>query len=126
MLKEAVMKRSIALLSMAFALFLFVSLPGTPLSLASGAQAAPAYGMQMGMQKMDEMSKMHEKTMAEMKTSHNHLDELAKRMNAATGDAKIAAMAEVVNELVRQHRAMDEAMAKMDQMMMGQMRMMMK
>ncbi len=116
------MKRSIALLSVAFALFLFVSLSSTPLSRVTGVQTASAQGMQ----KMEEMSKMHEKTMAEMKTSHNHLDALAKKMNAATGEAKTAAMGEVVNELVRQYETMTQRMAEMDQMMMGQMRMMMK
>lgn len=120
------MKRSIALLSVAFALFLFASLPGTTLSPATGAQTASAQGMQMGMQKMDDMSKMHDKMMADMKSSHDQLDALAKKMNAATGEAKVAAMADVVNELVRQHETMTKRMADMDQMMMGQMKMMMK
>jgi hypothetical protein len=74
-------------------------------------------GMQMPMQ---DMMKIHEKMMAEMKTSQARLDDLAKKMNSATGNAKVDAMAEVLNELVRQHRAMGEHMGSMHQQMMGQ------
>ena len=77
----------------------------------------------MGMQ-MQDMSKMHEKMMADMKAAQTRLDDLATKMNAATGDAKIAAMAELLNELVSQHRAMGQRMGDMDQRMTGQMKMM--
>ncbi len=68
---------------------------------------------------MAEMMKMHEQMMAEMKASDATLDELVKDMNAAAGDAKVSAMAAVVNELVRQNRTMHERMGQMHQQMMG-------
>ena len=45
-------------------------------------------------------------------------------MNAATGDAKVAAMAQLMSELVQQHRGMNERMGGMSQRLMGQMKMM--
>ena len=59
--------------------------------------------------------------MAEMKASDQKLDELVRAMNAATGDAKITAMAQVVTELARQQQAMHGRMAMMDHMSMGMM-----
>jgi hypothetical protein len=62
----------------------------------------------------------HDQMMAEMKAADAKLEDLVKGMNAATGDARISAIAQVVNELVRQQKAMHEHMATMDhQMMMG-------
>ena len=115
---------SIAALGLVFAL-----LPGTEIhrtASAMGPVANPAprsQGGQMGMQIQD-MSKMHEKMMTDMKAAQTRLDDLATKMNAATGEAKIAAMAELLNELVGQHRAMGQRMGDMDQRMMGQMKMM--
>jgi hypothetical protein len=43
---------------------------------------------------------------AEMKSAEARLDALLKDMNAATGEAKMAAVAAVVNELARQHKGM--------------------
>jgi uncharacterized protein HemX len=68
---------------------------------------------------MQDMMKMHEQMMAEMKAGDTKLDALVKEMNAATGDAKVNAVAAVVNELVRQHRAMHGRMGQMHQHMMG-------
>lgn len=72
---------------------------------------------------MADMMKMHQQMMAEMKGADAKLDELVKTMNAATGDAKISAIAQVVNELVRQQKGMHGRMGMMDdhmmQMMMG-------
>ena len=68
---------------------------------------------------MHEMMKMHEQMMAEMKAADSKLDALVKEMNAATGDAKVNAIATVVAELVRQHRSMHERMGQMHQQMMG-------
>ena len=75
---------------------------------------------------MPDMMKMHEQMMAEMKASDAKLDALVKQMNAATGDAKVNAVAAVVSELVRQHKAMHEHMGQMHQQMMGGRGMMMK
>jgi hypothetical protein len=55
---------------------------------------------------------------AGIKAADLKLEELVKDMNAATGEAKIAAIAKVVNELVRQQRTMHEHMGTMDQQMM--------
>jgi hypothetical protein len=47
------------------------------------------------------------------------LETLVKEMNAARGDAKVTAMAAVVNELVARHKAMHERMGQMHREMMG-------
>ena len=117
---------SIGTIALAFA---FALLPGGPFHELAGATspsanpAAPSPGEQMGMQ-MQDMSKMHEKMMADMKAAQTRLDDLATKMNAATGEAKTGAMVELLNELVRQHRAMGQRMGDMDQRMIGQMKMM--
>jgi hypothetical protein len=68
---------------------------------------------------MAEMMKMHEQMMAEMKASEAKLEALVKDMNAAAGEARLNALAAVVNELVRQNRAMHEHMDHMHHMMGG-------
>ena len=75
---------------------------------------------------MQDMMKMHEQMMAEMKAADSKLDALVKEMNAATGDAKVNAVATVVAELVRQHRSMHERMGQMHEQMMGGRGMMMR
>ena len=67
---------------------------------------------------MAEMMKRHQQMMADIKAADLKLEELVKDMNGATGEAKIAAIAQVVNELVRQQRTMHEHMGTMDQQMM--------
>jgi len=68
---------------------------------------------------MQDMMKMHEQMMAEMKAGDARLDALVKDMNDAKGDTKVDAVAAVVNELVRQHKAMHGRMGQMHQQMMG-------
>lgn len=68
---------------------------------------------------MPDMMKMHQQMMAGMKADDETLSALLKGMNAATGDAKINAVAAVVTELARQHKAMHEHMGQMHQQMMG-------
>lgn len=85
---------------------------GTPQHPAQQAPAQPQPGMA-------EIMKMHEQMMAEMKASDAKLNALVKDMNAAGGEAKVNAMAAVVNELVRQNKAMHEHMGQMHQQMMG-------
>jgi len=92
------------------------------------AQAPPpAQGSQSGGQassNMQDMMKMHEQMMAEMKAADGRLDALVKDMNAASGDAKVNAVAAVVTELVRQQKSMHDRMGQMhQQMMMGGMMM---
>jgi hypothetical protein len=57
--------------------------------------------------------------MADMKAGDAKLDALVKDMNAATGEARVTAIAAVVNELVHQHHAMHGRMGQMHQHMMG-------
>jgi hypothetical protein len=71
--------------------------------------------------RMPDMMQQHHEMMAEMKASDARLEELVRAMNAANGEAKVSAMADVVNELVRQHLAMHRHMAMMDRMPMGPM-----
>jgi len=75
---------------------------------------------------MQDMKKMHEQMMAEMKAGDAKLDALVSDMNAAADNAKVNAVAAVVTELVRQHKAMHEHMGQMHQHMMGGRGMMMK
>ena len=72
---------------------------GSPAPPAATPQAPPA-GMQ-------------QKMMDEMKVMHGRLDALVARLNAATGDAKVAAMAELLTAMVGQHAMMCEGMMKM-------------
>ena len=62
---------------------------------------------------------MHQQMMAEMKAADAKLDELVKSMDAATGEARVSAIALAVHELVRQQKAMHEHMGMMGQQMMG-------
>ena len=75
---------------------------------------------------MQNMMKMHQQMMAEMTAADAKLDALVKDMNAATGDAKVTALAVVVSELVQQHKAMHEHMGHMHQEMIGGRGMMMR
>jgi hypothetical protein len=68
--------------------------------------------------RMRTMMKMHEQMMTEMQAADAKLDALVMDMNAATGDAKVNAIASVVNELVRQQKAMHGRMGQMHQHMM--------
>jgi hypothetical protein len=62
-----------------------------------------AHAMNMNMQKHMQM----------MDSANARLDSLVRRMNQATGNAKVAAMAQVINELVAERRAMHEHMREM-------------
>jgi hypothetical protein len=75
---------------------------------------------------MPDMKKMHEQMMADMKAGDAKLDALVSEMNAASDTAKVNAIAAVVSELVRQHKAMHQHMGQMHQHMMGGRGMMMK
>jgi hypothetical protein len=62
--------------------------------------------------------RMHERMMAEMKQGDATLTALVKDMSTAKGDAKVDAVAAVVTELVRQHKAMHERMGEIHGQMM--------
>src|SRR4030095_9307483 len=104
---------------------LLVVLGGTMLAthlvspaVAQNRQAQPPASSAQS-QSMQDMMKMHEQMMAEMNAADGKLDALLKEMNAASGNAKVNAMAAVVTELVRQNRSMHEHMGQMHQQMMG-------
>ena len=84
-------------------------------SLCTSAPSTPPNGS--AQTPVVDMMKMHERMMADVKAADAKLDELVKGMNAAMGDAKVAAMARVVTELVNQHKTIHEHMGMMDQRM---------
>ena len=51
--------------------------------------------------------------MADMAAMDARLEALVVKMNAATGDAKVNAIAETVTALVREHKAMRDGMMRM-------------
>ena len=56
-----------------------------------------------------------------MDSLNARLDTLVKRMNGSTGNKKVTAMADVINELVAQRKAMQEHMRQMMQSRQGMM-----
>ena len=94
---------------------LLLALVVATLALAAGAQQAPPPG-QMGpgmAAQRAEQQKMRAQMMEQMKANDAKLDELVAKMNAATGDAKVDAIAAVVTEMVAQRKAMRGHMAPM-------------
>lgn len=63
----------------------------------------------------------HEKTMAEMKAADQRLDGLVTKMNAASGQGKVDAIAATVTEIVAQRRTMRDRMTGMHEGMMSHM-----
>lgn len=59
-----------------------------------------------------ERQEAHEKMMKEMKAHDEKIESLAAKMNSATGQAKIDAMAALLNEMVAQRRTMRAHMEK--------------
>jgi hypothetical protein len=104
--------------STAFVL-LVLALGATQLQFNAVEAAQQAQTAQPQQPAMQDMMKMHEQMMAEMKAGDAKLDALVSQMNAATGDARVTAIAAVVNELVAQHKAMHGRMGQMHQQMMG-------
>jgi hypothetical protein len=63
----------------------------------------------------------HEKMMAEIKAADQRLNELVAKMNQASGQAKVDAVATTVTELVAQRTTMRNRMMQMHQGMMSHM-----
>lgn len=122
------MNRRLALIVGVLAVLAFIpGLTGSGLTPAQATQQTPSAGTgQQPQSNMQDMMKMHEQMMAEMKAGDAKLDALVKDMNAAAGDSKVNAVAAVVNELVRQHKSMHGRMGQMHEQMMGGRGMMMK
>ena len=74
-------------------------------------------------EKMTEESMMarHTEMMAKMEAMNARLDDLVKKMNAATGSKKTDAVAAVINELVAQRKQMQAQMMAMQPEMMKHM-----
>jgi hypothetical protein len=79
-------------------------------ALIAAEQTPPAAQAQP---RTPDMKTMHDQMMAEQKAAGARLDQLVADMNLATGDAKVAALAQVVSELVRQQKAMHAHMGMM-------------
>ena len=120
--------------ALAVAVSLAVASTGTPL-LASGAAGArqaqeqdhqehhPASEPQAEAQPQRSagMMQMHQTMMANMKSMDDSVTDLVAKMTAATGEAKVAAMAELLTAVVQQHSTMRTGMMQMQGCMMGQM-----
>ena len=86
-------------------------------SQAGGGAAQPPNMMMTPQQMMT----MHQQMMSDMKAADAKLDQLVNEMNSATGDAKVAAIAKAVTELVNQQKGMHVRIGSMyEQMMNGQ------
>jgi hypothetical protein len=81
--------------------------------------------VEMSPEKMMEMCRKmmarHEAMREKMAEKDERVQKLVESMNAATGDEKIEAMADVINELVDQRRAMHDMMMRMGPGMMRHM-----
>jgi len=97
--------------------------PARAQSAPSATPVAPhaMAGQAAGMAMPDAQRGMHEKMMADMKAMDAKLDALVTKMNAATGAAKVNAIAEALTALVGQHKAMHDGMMQMQREMMMQM-----
>jgi hypothetical protein len=85
------------------------------------AQPAPASGPSRGHESMQGHQQMMQQMMQQMRSTDDRLAVLVKQMNEATGDAKVAAIAQVVTELVAGQRAMHAHMGTMHEHMMPMM-----
>ena len=94
----------------------------TPPSPAAQKMDMPGKPGVMDEMKMDEsMMAHHKEMMAKMEAMDARLDELVKKMNAATGSKKSDAVAAVINELVVQRKQMREHIMAMAPEMMKHM-----
>jgi hypothetical protein len=73
------------------------------------SQASPA-------PKAGQMMPMGADMMAQMKTANDRLNALVVKMNEAAGDAKVAAMADLLTALVNERRDMQAMMARCSMM----------
>ncbi|HSU30834.1 MAG TPA: hypothetical protein VLJ11_06335 [Bryobacteraceae bacterium] len=91
-------------------------------STAGAQPGGSQHGMMSGHmgRHSDQMTAMHNQMMADMKVMDAKLDQKVAAMNAAQGNAKIEAMAAVINEMVTQRKEMMTRMSGMhDRMMQG-------
>ncbi len=113
-------------IALALAIALMVSPPST------SAQEQPSGQMMQGMQReqgksagmppaCEEMMAMRQSMRAEQVSADAKLNDLVAKMNAASGEKKVDALAAVVSEMVAQRQARHEKMATMQSKMAGAM-----
>jgi hypothetical protein len=83
----------------------------------------PGMSRQHMQEKCEDMMAKHQEMQQEMAAMDARLEELVQQMNAVTGEARVDAMAAVINELFEQRRDMHEMMTEMGPGMMGHMMM---
>ena len=66
------------------------------------------------------MAEMRQKMMLKMQASDNELDRLVAAMNVATGDAKVAAMADLLTRMIQQQKTTRTDMQESMKTMMAQ------
>src|SRR5690349_6071468 len=119
--RQEVMTSRIAILAVLslFAGF-FVSAPehlhGQQPSQAEHEQHHPGTPDQSAQTQPDQQASMM-KMMATMHANDQKLDDLVKKMNAAKGNAKVDAIAELLTTLVQDRKTMHEGMSNMSMMM---------
>ena len=94
----------------------------TPLVSASRSVAGPGqHGAPVEAQAQDTpMSEMRQKMMQKMHTSDAEIERLVAAMNTATGDAKIAAMADLLTRMIQQQKTTRTDMQESMKTMMAQ------
>ena len=94
-----------------------VAISGSALGQTSAHKRAASSKMMMGEQDMmkhcQAMAGQHEKLMADMDAMDAELNKGVAAMNAATGAAKVEAVAAVINQLASQRKTMRSNMAQM-------------
>ena len=99
---------------LAFTALSFISIAGRPVGGPPPAeQAGQRDATTQAAAPSSHMMMMHEQMMADMKAADAKLDQLVTDMNAAKGDAKVAAIARVVTELVNHQKSMHAHMGAM-------------
>lgn len=94
----------------------------TPTGVFAQQHAMPAGGKMAGMADDGKHPMaMHSQMMADMKTMDAKLDRMIASMNAATGTARVDAMAAVINEMASQRKEMMMKMTGMEGQMMEHM-----
>ncbi|RPJ55369.1 MAG: hypothetical protein EHM23_26440 [Acidobacteria bacterium] len=87
--------------------------------LAQGTQPAPrdkgqkAAGHGAMTASCEDMMKQHQQMMSDMQQMNKQLQAKVSAMNSATGEQKVQAIADTVNELAKQHQGMFDRMQQM-------------
>ena len=93
-----------------------------PIAIATRSAASPAqHGAAIELKAQDKPAgEMRQHMMEKMQASDAELERLVAAMNAATGDAKVAAMADVLTRMIQRQTTMREDMRESMKTMMAQ------